>query len=88
MESRQLRELLPSEAHRDLTETSPAPRSHWLRELAIVVVFYYSYELIRRFGYGVPSYERATASARNDLVHLAFTPAQRPAMATPRASTT
>ncbi len=49
MESRQLRELIPSEAHRDLTETSPAPRSHWLRELAIVVVFYYSYELVRRF---------------------------------------
>ncbi len=49
MESRQLRELIPSEAHRDLTETSPAPRSHWLRELGIVVVFYYSYELIRRF---------------------------------------
>jgi hypothetical protein len=49
MESRQLREWVPSEAHRDLTETSPAPRSHWFRELFIVVVFYYSYELIRRF---------------------------------------
>ena len=49
MESRQLREWIPSEAHRDLTESSPAPRSHWLRELLIVVAFYYSYELIRRF---------------------------------------
>jgi len=49
MESRQLRDWIPSEAQRDLTETSPAPRSHWLREIAIVVVFYYSYELIRRF---------------------------------------
>jgi hypothetical protein len=51
MESRQLRELIPSEAQRDLTETSPAPRSHWLRELVIVVVFYYTYELIRRFAH-------------------------------------
>jgi hypothetical protein len=49
MDSRQLRELIPSEAHRDLTETAPAPRSHWLREIVIVVVFYYTYELIRRF---------------------------------------
>ncbi len=49
MESRQLRDWIPSEAHRDLTETSPAPRSHWLRELVIVLAFYYSYELIRRF---------------------------------------
>jgi hypothetical protein len=48
MESRQLREWIPSEAQRDLAETSPAPRSHWLRELVIVVVFYYSYELVRR----------------------------------------
>ena len=51
MESRQLRDWIPSEAQRDLTETSPAPRSHWLRELFIVVVFYYSYELIRRFAH-------------------------------------
>ena len=29
------------------------------------------YELIRRFGYGVPSYERATASATNDLALMA-----------------
>lgn len=29
------------------------------------------YELIRRFGYGVPSYERATASAKNDLALFA-----------------
>jgi hypothetical protein len=29
------------------------------------------YELIRRFGYGVPSYERATASAVNDLALMA-----------------
>jgi hypothetical protein len=49
MESRQLRDWIPSEAHRDLTETIPAPRSHWLRELVIVVIFYYSYEVIRRF---------------------------------------
>lgn len=49
MDTRQLRDLIPSEAHRDLTESGPAPRSHWLRELVIVVVFYYSYELIRRF---------------------------------------
>lgn len=49
MESRQLRDWIPSEAHRDLEETSPAPRSHWVRELVIVVVFYYTYELIRRF---------------------------------------
>ena len=49
MESRQLRDWIPSEAHRDLTETIPAPRSHWLRELVIVLAFYYSYELIRRF---------------------------------------
>ena len=51
MESRQLRDWIPSEAQRDLTETSPAPRSHWLRELFIVVVFYYSYELVRRFAH-------------------------------------
>ena len=51
MESRQLREWIPSEAQRDLTETSPAPRSHWFRELLIVVGFYYSYELIRRFAH-------------------------------------
>ena len=51
MESRQLRDWIPSEAQRDLTETSPAPRSHWLRELVIVVVFYYSYELVRRFAH-------------------------------------
>ena len=49
MESGQLREWIPSEAHRDLTESTPAPRAHWLRELLIVVAFYYSYELIRRF---------------------------------------
>jgi hypothetical protein len=42
---------MPSEAHRDLTETSPAPRSHWVRELVIVVVFYYGYELVRRFAH-------------------------------------
>jgi PAP2 superfamily len=51
MESRQLRDWIPSEAQRDLTETSPAPRSHWLRELLIVVAFYYTYELIRRFAH-------------------------------------
>jgi hypothetical protein len=46
---RQLREWIPSEAQRDLTETVPAPRAHWLRELIIVLAFYYSYELIRRY---------------------------------------
>ncbi|MBK5334254.1 MAG: phosphatase PAP2 family protein [Ilumatobacteraceae bacterium] len=51
MESRQLRDWIPSEAQRDLTETSPAPRSHWLRELCIVVIFYYTYELVRRFAH-------------------------------------
>jgi PAP2 superfamily protein len=51
MESRQLKDWMPSEAHRDLTETIPAPRSHWLRELVIVVVFYYTYELVRRFAH-------------------------------------
>lgn len=49
MDTRQLRDWIPSEAHRDLTETSPAARSHWLREVVIVLGFYYSYELIRRF---------------------------------------
>ena len=51
MESRQSRDWIPSEAQRDLTETSPAPRSHWLRELVIVLAFYYTYELIRRFAH-------------------------------------
>jgi hypothetical protein len=46
-----LREWIPSEAQRDLTETTPAPRSHWFRELLIVVGFYYGYELIRRFAH-------------------------------------
>ena len=51
MESRARRDWIPSEAQRDLTETSPAPRSHWLRELVIVLVFYYSYEIGRRFAH-------------------------------------
>ena len=51
MESRRSRDWIPSEAQRDLTETTPAPRSHWLRELVIVLAFYYTYELIRRFAH-------------------------------------
>jgi PAP2 superfamily len=51
MESGRTRDWIPSEAQRDLTETTPAPRSHWLRELIIVLAFYYSYELIRRFAH-------------------------------------
>ncbi len=66
METRQLRDWIPSEAHRDLTETSPAPRSHWLRELAIVVAFYYGYELVRRFARGGEKNPRAFANA----IHL------------------
>jgi PAP2 superfamily protein len=66
MESRQLRDWIPSEAHRDLTETSPAPRSHWLRELVIVVAFYYGYEVIRRFARGGERNPRAFANA----IHL------------------
>ena len=51
MESRRPRDWIPSEAERDLTETIPAPRSHWFRELLIVLGFYYTYELIRRFAH-------------------------------------
>ena len=69
MESRQLREWIPSEAHRDLTETSPAPRSHWLRELVIVVVFYYSYEMVRRFAFPGKTNPRAFGNA-NHLIAL------------------
>jgi hypothetical protein len=69
MESRQLRDWIPSEAQRDLTETSPAPRSHWLRELVIVVVFYYGYELIRRFAFPGEKNPRAFANA-NRLIAL------------------
>jgi PAP2 superfamily len=63
MESRTLREWIPSEAHRDLIETMPAPRSHWLRELGVVVVFYYSYELIRHFAFGSAKNPRAFRDA-------------------------
>lgn len=69
MDTRQLRDWIPSEAHRDLTETSPAPRSHWLRELVIVLVFYYTYELVRRFAFPGKSNPRAFANA-NHLVRL------------------
>jgi hypothetical protein len=69
MESRQLRDWIPSEAHRDLTETVPAPRSHWLRELAIVVAFYYTYELIRRFAFPGETNPRAFGNA-NHIVAL------------------
>ncbi len=34
------------------------------------------YELVRRYGYGVPSFERAAASARNDLALFAQTEIQ------------
>ncbi len=60
---------MPSEAHRDLTETTPAPRSHWLRELLIVLGFYYSYELIRRFAHFGKVRPRAFRNA-NLLVDL------------------
>jgi hypothetical protein len=69
MEGQALREWIPAEAHRDLAETVPAPRSHWFREVVIVVVFYYSYEIVRRFAHIGKVQPRAFLNA-NRLIAL------------------